>query len=69
MRTSDREIFTNAHMLIEKLGSHGAQELSVRKIVDMEQQRDVLGMVMWQRVSAAVDSLAGDRPCQSDALN
>ena len=58
MRTSDQEILTNAHMLIEQHGPYAAQDLSVQKIIDMQRQRDALGMIMWQRVSAAVDHLA-----------
>jgi len=69
MRTSDREIFTNAHLLIQQHGFKNAQALSVRKILDMEKQCDVLGMVMWQRVSAAVDALSIQGPTEDDVVN
>jgi len=69
MTTTDREIFTNAHLLIRQHGLLEAQELSVRKIMDMQQQRDALGALMWQRVSAAIDALSKDGPGAGDTVN
>ncbi|MCW9035858.1 MAG: hypothetical protein OQJ97_16680 [Rhodospirillales bacterium] len=54
MSTSEHEIIRSASILVQQHGRYDALNFSARKIAELKEHGDMLGVMVWERICSTI---------------